>query len=65
MIWSFKKEKKDVEKLEAEVVELKKEVVEIKSARPQVDRLVSELHRHLQENNFGNRLYLSMLDTRR
>jgi chromosome segregation ATPase len=65
MIWSFKKEKKDVEKLEAEVRELKEEVVEIKKQRPQVDKLVTELHKHLQENNFGTRLYLSMIDSRR
>jgi hypothetical protein len=65
MIWRFKKEKKDIEQLEAEVVQIKKEVVELKRQRPQVDKLVSDLHHHLQENNFGTRLYLSMIDSRR
>lgn len=65
MIWSFKKDREEIEQLEAEVVELKKETAEIKGQRPKVDRLVTQMHKHLEENNLGNRLYLAMIDSRR
>lgn len=65
MIWKSKKERMEIEQLEHEVEEVKKETAEIKRTKPQIDRLVKDLHEHLRENNFGNRLYLSMIESRR
>lgn len=38
---------------------------EARRARPRVDRLADELDRHLRENQFADRLYRQMIESRR
>ena len=53
--------KKKIIKLEAEVAEVHNMQEEIHDKTAKIDKLSNDLHKHLQDNNFGRRMYFSLV----
>lgn len=53
--------KKKIAKLEAEVVKIQGMQEEIHDKTDKINKLSTDLHKHLQDNNFGRRMYFSLV----
>lgn len=63
-LWPRRK-KEEIQNIEDDVRQLEDDINEVRERRPKVEDKVAKLHNHLQDNNFGQRLYLQMVESRR